>query len=522
MKKTLITLCTLFAFIPICLCATDFSKYANRVGYNQKKYDSAVNPSSAVLNRYKDKYLKDLFETNYAGISTTRQQEIKTLRDTILSDDSYSCYSTDSEDMCKLRKFHDWIKENFYYYNPVTAAGASELGLDLEEYDNPYFILTKNKLTTSEGTHYIARCNGYASVLIALARNEGLPARNIDGYYNTSYRRVAGSDWPNNVEENKLTHYWVEVYVDGRWVIIDANADSYNAYSKAKKCSYNQDGIRLNGRSPGEFTTKSTCEAAGYSWTNWTLSQKSWVGDYDEKYFDISIEDLSDSHIIFGYRPGSRNVKYATNIFEDGKMKTFLNKKYGGKTNGAKINSNYSPSNISTWFASGDTQSKGYGNGRFYKIYWPANVGLWGKLDLSGFTSLQNLSVSNNLLTSIYCENCTNLSTVAASKNKLIKVVVTGSAKLKLLSIQSNPTTYVEYQFTPNKRTAIIKAGTGGTVSVKYSKTDNKYSHLMTAVPKTGYKFVGWYNGSKKLSSKASITSTKSVSFTYVAKFAKK
>ena len=487
-------------------------------------------------NRYKDIYLKDMYETDNKGMTSTQQNKIKTLANTILTNTYYKCPEDESENVCKLRKFHDWIKLHFYYYNPVTQTNAGKLGLSLDEYDNPYYVLTKNNLGTTN--KYISRCNGYTSLLIALARNEGIPALAISGYYNTSFRTKVGKDWvvteydeeseeeiitKTNPEENTLSHAWVAAYVDSKWIFIDANADSYNTYSTTKKCAFNSDGVMVPGSYlPSSYTDEESCTDAGYSWTNWTLSQKSFSEQYDNKYFNIDFDELSDSHIMFKYRAGSLDAKYITNTSEATKLKAFLNRKTSGITNGKRINSSYNTSTPGTWFTKGDTKSLGDGYGRLYKLYWPTYKKLWGRLTLSGFTSLQNVSVPHNRLTSLYMENCPSLTTVAVANNNLTKIIVTGSKKLSLLSAQGNPTTYVKYNFGTQPRTAIIEATKGGTVSVKYSKSGTKHNHTMSAFAKSGYKFKGWYKGTKLISSKYSITITNTTSFTYTAKFVKR
>lgn len=541
MKKTnkvLISLLVSSLIIPTLVNAEtyDFSQYETRKAYNENKFNEIINMTESERNMFKDKYLNDMYETDYKGISSSKQQLIKDLSQSILNDESFTCEENDSENMCKLRKFHDWIKTNFYYYNPINQENANKIGLNIAEYDNPYYILTKNKITkqisyinpgdteetVKEVSHYVARCNGYTSMLIALARNAGMPARAISGYYNTSFRQKSAEDWSNNPKENTLSHAWVLVYVDNRWIIIDANADSYNSYSENEKCIFREDDEEMGG-TPGNYSKEDCLNSNRYAWGHWVMSsRKYYVKDYDKKYFDISPSDLADSHIIFKYRPGSRNLKYLSNSTELTKLKKFLNKTSAGKSNGKRINSSYNTSNPATWFISGDKKSLGDGSGRLYKLYWPTYKGLWGELNLNGFTSLQNLSVPNNKITYLYLENCPNLSTVAVANNKIQKISVLGTKKLSLLSAQGNPTTYVRYHYGTAPKTAIIKSNIGGTVSVKYNKSGTKHVHTMKAVPKKGYKFKGWYNGTKRFSTKTSIVKNNTWSFTYTAKFIKK
>ncbi len=553
MKKVLVIAATVFFMLPAVVKAAtyDFSSYEVRKAYNEAKWEEIVNMTDAERNMYKDKYLNDMYETDYKGISSAKQQLIKDLSQTILNDESFTCEENDSENKCKLRKFHDWIKTNFYYYNPVTQAKASAIGLTLAEYDNPYYILTKNKIkkavtyknpgdvtaTTVNKAHYVARCNGYTAMLIALARNAGMPARAVSGYYNTSYRTKTHEDWvkteldPNtgeeivisktNPAENTLSHAWVLVYVDGRWIIIDANADSYNSYAENPKCIFREDDEEMAG-TPGSYSKDDCINSERYAWGQWVVSSKNYfVHDFDKKYFDITPADFSDSHIIFKYRPGTRNVAYLSNTYELAKLRTFLNKTSAGKTNGKRINSAYQAVTPKTWFTS-PTSSLGDGYGRLYKLYWPAKKALWGSLNLNDFTALQNERVPNNKLTYLIMKNCPSVTTVAVANNKIKTIEVTGSKKLSLLSAQGNPTTSVKYNFGTAPKTAIIKAGTGGTVSVRYKKNGTKHEHTMSAFAKSGYKFKGWYKGTTRFSTKYSITKTNTFSFTYTAKFVKR
>ncbi len=526
--KNIIIILVLSMTLPIAVNAAtyDFSLYSTRKSYNEKKYAAADRITEKELIMYQDIFLKDMYETNYKGMTEEQQQKIEELKEEILSDPDYTCEETDTEEICKVRKFHDWIKTNFYYYDPGNDTNAKKLGLNIDEYDNPYYILTKNKITTSEGTHYVSRCNGYTAMLIALTRSENITARAISGYYNTSYRRLSGQRWmkdgkPFNIAENTLKHSWVEAYIDNEWVVMDANADSYNSYAATKKCNYQSDG-ELNGNGlPSEYKTKTSCENAGYSWTNWIVSQKSWADAFNNKYFNISVEDLSDSHIIFLFRSGSRELQYLFNEYEMSRLTTFLNKKTSGKTNGQRVNSNYDPLLPNTWFTT-PTQSAGDGYGRMYKLYWPENRGLWGKLTLSEFKSLQNVYIPSNRLTSIYLEKCPKLSTVSVSSNQLIKLVESGSKNITLISAINNPLTSATYQFGTPLKTATITSTTGGTFSMRYKKVNGKHTHEFIAKPKSGYKFKGWYKGTTRLTRNLTFKVTKCASFTYKAKFIKK
>lgn len=449
-----------------------------RIAQNEKMLSASNNLSSLSRERYSDKYLKDLAETNYKGINTIQQQKIQNFADaTILENNKENMTSTE-----KLQKFHDWIVENFYYYqypNKIYALNSSG-----KNYDNPYYLLTYEYDVNGK---IRARSNGFSAMLVAFARSQGIPARTVGGYYYKSARTDYIS-WGSNVTNLTINHTFVQVYVDGKWIVIDPTADCYQEYLEETN----------------EYVDNSS------------------EPNYKQQYFNPDINTLSKSHVMLKYYPGSKNIKYITSTYEKNKMISFLNKVYNNKTNGKRINSSYSKYYPTTWFAN-STYSTGDGLGKFSKIYWAPNKNLYGSLDLRGFGALQKLSVYNNKITSLNLSNCPSINTVSVSYNKMSKIIVTGSSNLNLLSARGNPATYVKYNYGKTKRTAIIKATTGGTISIRYEKTSSgKHKHQMKAIAKTGYVFKGWYSGNKKIRSSSSITVYNTQSFTYTAKFAKK
>lgn len=475
--------------------STAHDTLAERVALNNKMYEQSQtkHTTTAVLSRYQDKYLKDMFETNEKGMTSAQQAVIKEKANEIIAARKKELNVKTLTQYQMLRAFHDWIIEHFYYYSGVNKISSS--------CDNPYYLLTTEYNNTANGGKgkIRSRCNGYTATFIAFARSQGIPARSVGGTYIPATRKTAdNSQW---IKQSKLqeSHQWSQAYVDSNgdgkkeWIVVDCNADCWNSYS----------------------TTKYYVEGGNF------------YGDaYDqvrEAYFNVSAKRLAQSHVILSFRPGSKDLKYLNNSYEKGKITAFLGTIRNNKSNGKRINASYSTASPATWFTSGDTKSKGDGNGNLYKLYWPKEKGLYGKLDLSGFKALQNVEILSNNLTSLYLKNCPCLTTVSASGNDLKTIDTTGSKKLTLLSVQGNPATYVAYTFNTNK-TAVIKTyDNNGTVSVRYSKTSNgNHQHTASAFAKSGYKFVGWYRGSSCVSRAQNLVSTRAVSSTYVAKFAKK
>ncbi len=468
---------------------------SERTALNNKLYEQAKtkHTTTAVLSRYQDIYLKDMYETDEKGMTSAQQKIVKAKADEIIAAKKEELNVEKLTQYQMLRAFHDWIIEHFYFYSSVNKISSS--------CDNPYYLLTTEYDNSANGGKgkIRSRCNGFSATFIAFARSQGIPARDIGGTYIPETRRVASdAKWAKKTEL-QVTHHWSQAYVDSNddgkkeWIVVDCNADCWNSYNTT-------DRYTKGGNFYGD-----------------TYNQ------VREAYFNVSAKRLAQSHVILSFRPGSKDLKYLNNSDEKEKLTAFLGIVRNKKSNGKRINSSYSTSKPATWFASGDTNSKGDGNGNLYKLYWPEDKGLYGKLDLSGFKALQNVEVAGNNLTSLYLKSCPSLTTVAASQNDLKTIDTRGSKKLKLLSVQGNPATYVAYTFNTNK-TGIIKTyDSNGTVSVHYSqKSGGKHQHTASAFAKSGYKFVGWYRSGKCVSKEKKLVSSAKTSVTYIAKFAKK
>ncbi len=477
-RKTFIRiLFTLFlcftALTTVTVSAKNYGTLTSREVQNQQMYNSAASLSSVSRARYTDKYLKDLYATNYKSLTTTQQTKIQNFADNVILEGNTTL--TNEE---KLYKFHDWIVDNFYYYSSPSRIYA--LNSSGRNYDNPYYLLTYEYDINKKVR---ARSNGYASMLIAFARSEGIPAREVGGYYNKNAREDYLT-WGSNITQTTINSRWVQAYVNGKWITIDPLADCYNIYDGVKYTTIQKDELK-------------------------------------HIYFNPSVKILSKSHIAFTYYPGSTSVKYLTSSYEKKKITLFLNKTYAKKKNGKKVNSSYKTSSSETWFPK-NTNSIGDGLGRAKKIYWNGK-NLYGKLDINGFPALEYISVSKNKIDRLNMVNSPKIKYVYAYSNNMKQIYVTGSKTLMLLNAKNNPATYIKYNYGKTKRVAIIKAGTGGTVSSYYQKTNaGKHKHIMYAKPKSGYLFKGWYTNGKRISKSKVITRYKTQSFTYTAKFVKK
>ena len=119
----------------------------------------------------------------------------------------------------KLLLIHDWVAENIYYDRDYFF-GESD-----NTYTAPEDVL-KNKRTV---------CEGYANLTKALLNAQGIPCIVTTGY---ALGLGTTGEWTeaiiNDQPDAASAHAWNEVYVDGRWVILDVTWDSQNIYSDGR------------------------------------------------------------------------------------------------------------------------------------------------------------------------------------------------------------------------------------------------------------------------------------------------
>lgn len=468
LRKILLTMAIIISIITFAqVNAENYQSFQSRVNQNTKMLGNKSNNSEIAAERYTEKSLKDLKELNYKGLTSNQQTKIKNFTTNVVFE---NINYTKSE---KIAKIYDFMLKNFYYYK--TPDKIFYLNSSTKEYNNPYSLITKEYERNGK---IRAKNDGFVATFVSFARIENIPARIVEGYYDES---LPQKETPLYLTKSNANHKWVEVYLYGSWISLDPTSDCNNRYSDT---------------------------------TNEYIQVPS-----SNVYYSPSLNQLSKTHIILNYSKGKLNAEYITNPNETKQIKAFLNKTKNKKTNGKRINKSYNQNNSKTWFSKKTkTTNDGYGNA--VNLYWDENKNLTGALNLNNFTELKKVFVPNNKITSLTITNNPKLEGVYVYNNNLAKITVTGS-KLKALSARFNPATYIKYNFGPSKSTGILKTTTGGTISVFYKQTSSGYKHTLKAVPKKGYQFVGWYNGSKRITTKKDTYVYKKGSFTYKAKFKK-
>lgn len=360
-------------------------------------------------------------------------------------------------DYDKLLKIYDYAAGNFYY---DTVAFNTKKNQYADPYRNIYNFENKIDSENSKNGRVATTCQGFSGIVVALARAQGIPARLIEGHRATS----PTYNWSTEKNITKRDHWWVEAYVNGRWITIDPTVGTNNRWDSET----------------GKWQT--------YGVTNYT-------------YFDPSPEQLAVSHLAFSIYKNKYLGSEITDTFEMGKLTSFFNQ-YGKSyvTNGRLLNPSYVPHSTRTWGDGVINNFYGDGTGKISRIKWNG-FGLAGDADFSGFTKLKYLYLTDNSLTDARLAGNKVLQKVDLRNNQIASVDLTDCTALTSVKTKGNALKSAVISHKKKNRT--ITSGDHGSFYFTYSTTA-KYRLYLYFTPDLGYKVAGLYTDEdKKLTSKS-------------------
>jgi|GEM_PF-1228647 len=121
-----------------------------------------------------------------------------------------------SDDYAKALALHDWVADNIWYDYDALDAGR---------------LPAADVHTTLKSRRAV--CEGYANLYTALLRAVDIPARTVLGYA-LSLGTTGG--WTTAaMREDNTNHAWNEVFINGRWILVDTTWDSDNAYENGRQ-----------------------------------------------------------------------------------------------------------------------------------------------------------------------------------------------------------------------------------------------------------------------------------------------
>ena len=184
-------------------------------------------------------------------------------------------------DYDKLLKIYEYTAKNFYYDSVAFSTHSMQFA-------DPYDNIRNFEYGMSSSNSYMGKvyttCQGYSAIFTALARAQGIPTRFVYGHR----LAVPSNDWRTEDNIDVRDHWWVESYVNGRWIFIDPTVGTTNKYNKTT-------GV-------------------------WT-----YTGLTNYTYFDPSEDQIATSHVYMNIYPDYRYGKYITNQYEMDKLIAFMN-----------------------------------------------------------------------------------------------------------------------------------------------------------------------------------------------------
>ncbi len=363
-----------------------------------------------------------------------------------------------SGDYEKLLKIYEYVAGEFYYDSVAFSTHSYQYA---NAYNNLYRHVYRIPSENSDNQGRVATtCQGFSAIFLSLARAQGIPTRFVYGHHVTSPLNNWGTE--NNIDVRD--HWWVESYVDGRWILIDPTTGTNNTWNK------------------------NTGVWKYYGLTNYT-------------FFDPSDEQVAVAYIYHKIYPEKRYGYLITDEQEIQKIGAFLESESNGRKNGQLNNADYDKDNMRTWNDGLLTHFMGNGYGNTTQIQW-FNKGYTGSADFSGFSKLKLFSMYGNKLETVDLHNNPSLETVKLQNNKLVSVDLSDCRNLKTANLSGN--VLKEAHLYANRKNIHITAGDHGTFQFK-TNTAGKYEVTLTADPDIGYQIDGIFNGNgKRLTSKSS------------------
>lgn len=192
-------------------------------------------------------------------------------------------------DYSKVKAIHDWVCANIYY-------DLDGFGYTTIEVENDEEVAKIDNMSAYELLMNYRRggCLYYSAVFSSLVRAQGIPCMTVSGYaenketssqssggYLVNQKEqtiyVRGDRWTENNIDRSSNHDWNEVYVGGRWIIVDTTWDSGNQYRN------------------GEYISASVRQS----------------------FFDVSEELFSKDHRIIEYGKGASKNPTPHQVFQD-------------------------------------------------------------------------------------------------------------------------------------------------------------------------------------------------------------
>lgn len=203
-------------------------QYSSIINNNKNKHKRANNKPTA----YKDVYMRDVAKYVFRRPGVKKHQIVTKYQVAYFKRVSNKIVGNSTDPAVKARKIYQYAARHMFYDNYAHATKKNQ-------HYNPYDLIShiENKKTTSYSSRgrVATVCIGFSGVVATLARAQGIPARIVKGHHlNLSDVYHTWNTEPKNIR-NKTDHWWTELYINGKWHMVDANTGCGNKYDKYDK-----------------------------------------------------------------------------------------------------------------------------------------------------------------------------------------------------------------------------------------------------------------------------------------------
>lgn len=146
------------------------------------------------------KTVGDPNDPKYLDLSKFSPEDLRALQEK-----AAEIVGTETDPYEKAVLIHDWVANNVYYDRDAYYSGnvSRELGDVMWVFRNRTAV-----------------CAGYTGLFNALLRTQNIPC-----VYSSGAARQYSEKW-SDIDQSDTNHAWSEVYVDGRWILVDVTWDS--------------------------------------------------------------------------------------------------------------------------------------------------------------------------------------------------------------------------------------------------------------------------------------------------------
>ena len=237
------------------------------------KYNTVLNSNNKLAekgatykrSRFTDKKLSDIQSLLFKNPETGKVDSVTDKKVAYFKKVATSVTKGADTKYEKALKIYEYVAKNFYYDN---LAFSKQKNQYTDPYKNLYNLRNKKKSANSTADGKVATvCTGMAGMVVALARQVDIPARLVNGHHISLSSPYC--NWSTEKDISKIDHWWAELYVDGRWIVVDPTTGNSNKWDRSS------------------FSSKGEWEYTGI--TNYI-------------YFDPTPEQLATSHAAYNIK----------------------------------------------------------------------------------------------------------------------------------------------------------------------------------------------------------------------------